>query len=78
MAQTIINREEYTHPENIHTDLVYVSDTFVPTDKFLETRENIQTCSSLRGDFPKEKQESCWNCGWSVDNEVYASYGSCV
>jgi len=77
MAQAAIDRDDYTHPEKIYKDLTYEPHNDPDTSaKNYEARKHLKTCFSLPFDYPREEEELCWNCGWSVYHEVYASYGS--
>jgi hypothetical protein len=76
MAQSAIDREEYTHPEKIYKGLIYAPNGAAPEEVWKERCEKgvRDVFTDYDGD-PKE-EELCWSCGWSVYNELTASYGS--
>jgi len=72
MPPTVVDREDYSHPENIYKDLIYAHEDNEPEIcEGLISRFNI-----LSSDPDPKEQELCWLCGWTVYNEVHSSYGS--
>ena len=79
MAQAAREREDYTHPEKIYKDLLWLPPCPRPPE-LREKMKGLQT--TLRNDFTHDddlkKMELCWSCGWSVYNELLSCYGSRV
>lgn len=74
MAQAAREREDYTHPEKIYKDLIWLPDGPMPAE-VEEKRKAVRTTgTAYDGDMKEEKL--CWSCGWSVYNELTSSYGS--
>jgi hypothetical protein len=75
MAQAAIDREDYTHPENIYKDLIYSPHQRL-SDEIREQRKNIKGMGTVYNGVDLGEEELCWSCGWTISNEMSSSYGS--
>ncbi|KAH8596247.1 hypothetical protein B0O99DRAFT_510003 [Bisporella sp. PMI_857] len=72
MPPTAVDREDYSQLEKIYRDLIFSPDGSTP-----EKRKGLKHASTILNSDPDPKeQELCWSCGWTVYDEVLASYGS--
>ena len=74
MAQAAIDREDYTHPENIYKDLIYSPNNRI-SDEVQEKIKELKCMGTVYNSVDLG-EELCWSCGWSVYNEITSSYGS--
>ncbi|CZR54137.1 uncharacterized protein PAC_04020 [Phialocephala subalpina] len=76
MAQAARDREDYSHPEKIYKNLIYAPNGITP-DELLEKRKGVIKGFNVVYDGVNfADKELCWSCGWTVYNELLASYGS--
>lgn len=76
MAQSAIDREDYTHPEKIYKGLTYAPDGNISDQDWKKCQPKGVIRGPLNYDGDPKKEELCWSCGWSAYNEMISSYGS--
>lgn len=81
MTEPPIDREDYSHPEKIYKNLVFVPDEKnEPREELpVEVREKMRAYWQMvdpDDDVDLKKEELCWTCGWTAYDESLASYGS--